>query len=182
MMLAELKSKLEKSIEFFKSELSQIRTGRATPALIENIEIEAYGGKMRLKEVGSISLVDSQNLAVAPWDKTLLSAVVTALRDGDLKVNPVVEQDRIRVPIPALTEERRTEFTKIASAKCEETKTSIRNVRQEAMKDIETEFSDKKIGEDDKFRQKEDVEKTVKEYVSKADDMLDTKKKELMTV
>ncbi len=182
MTQSELKSKLEKSIEFFKSELNQIRTGRATPSLIENIDVDAYGSKMKLKELGSISLLDSQNLAISPWDKTLLGAIASAIRDSDLKINPVPEPDRVRVPIPALTEERRKEFTKIVATKCEETKNTMRNVRQDAMKDIDKDFIDKNIGEDDKFRLKEEVEKTVKDYVSKAQELSETKKKDLMTI
>jgi ribosome recycling factor len=98
---------------FLKSELAQIRTGRASPALIENVMVDAYGSKMAMKEVGSISVLDSQNLVVSPWDKSLIQAVAKALRESELKINAVDESDRVRVPFPALTEERRKEFVKI---------------------------------------------------------------------
>lgn len=182
MTTPDLKSKLEKSLEFFKSELSQIRTGRATPSLIENIEVDAYDSKMKLKELGSISMLDNQNLAVTAWDRGLHGAIANAIRESDLKLNPVAEPDRVRVPVPALTEERRKEFSKIASAKAEEAKNAMRSARQDAMKDIDKEFTDKKIGEDDKFTQKEDVEKIVKEYVTKVDELTEAKKTDLMTV
>jgi ribosome recycling factor len=182
MLTSELKSKLEKSLEFFKSELSLIRTGRATPALIENIEVEAYASKMKLKELGAITLLDTQNLSVTAWDKGLLGAIATAIRESDLKLNPVTESDRVRVPVPALTEERRKEFAKMASAKAEETKNAMRSTRQEAMKDIDKDFADKKLGEDEKFTKKEEVEKIVKEYVTKTDELTEAKKTDLMTV
>jgi ribosome recycling factor len=178
----ELKSRLEKSLEFLHSELSQIRTGRATPSLLENIEVDAYGSKMKVKELGSITLLDNQNLAVVPWDKALGAAIAGAIRDSELKLNPVSEPGRVRVPVPALTEERRKEFAKIAAGKVEEAKGSMRNVRQDAMKEIDKKFADKLIGEDDKFTQKEEVEKIVKEYVTKADDLGEAKKTDLMTI
>ncbi|HSX39619.1 MAG TPA: ribosome recycling factor [Candidatus Saccharimonadales bacterium] len=177
-----LKSKLAKSLDHLKSELSQIRTGRATPSLLENIVVDAYGAKMTLKEVGSITLLDPQNLVVAPWDKSLLKAIGTAILESDLKVNPVVDSTQVRVPIPALTEERRKEFVKVVSVKIEECKNSMRNVRQEVMKEIDKDFSDKKIGEDDKFSQKEQVEDVVKDFVSQADTLGEAKKTDLMSV
>ncbi len=178
----ELRSKLEKQLEFLKTELAQIRTGRASPSLIENIEVDAYGAKMKLKEVGSISNLDSQNLIVMPWDKNLSAAIANAIRESELKLNPVPEPDRVRVPIPALTEDRRKEFVKIASAKCEESKTSMRGIRQDAMKDIEKAFADKTIGEDEKFTQKDEVEKIVKDHVTKADELTEAKKEDLLKV
>lgn len=182
MSQTEIKVKLEKSLEFFRLELSQIRTGRANPSLIENIDVDAYGTKMKLKELGSISLLDNQNLVVMAWDKGLLGAIAGAITESELKLNPIPEQDRVRVPIPALTEERRKEFTKIVSTKAEETKNAMRSIRQDAMKDVDKEFTDKKIGEDDKFRLKEEIEKIVKDYVSKVDEFAETKKSDLMTI
>lgn len=179
---SELKSKLEKSLEFFRNELNQVRTGRATPALIENIEVDAYGSNMKLIELGSITAMDSQNLVVIPWDKNLLSGVAKAIRESELHLNPVVDNDRVRVPIPALTEERRKEFVKLASSKCEETKNAMRSIRQDAMRDIDKAFNEKSLGEDEKFTQKEAVEKTVKEYVTKADELTEAKKEDLLKV
>ena len=182
MQTSELKARLEKSLDFFKQELSQIRTGLVTTALIENIEVEAYGSKMKLIELGSITLMDNQNLAVVAWDRTLLSAIAKAIRESELKLNPIAEPERVRVPVPALTEERRKEFAKIVSTKIEETKNAMRNTRQEAMKDIDKEFADKKIGEDEKFTHREEVEKVVKDFVTKADELSEAKKTDLMTI
>jgi ribosome recycling factor len=182
MTINDYKAKLDKTLEFLKSELSQIRTGRATPALIENIQVDAYGSKMTLKELGSITSLDSQNLVVAPWDKGLLHIISKAIRESEAKLNPVDESDRIRVPVPSLTEERRKEFTKIVSARVEECKNSMRNVRQEGIKEVEKLFTEKKIGEDEKFKLKEDFDKIIKDYSQKSDDLGESKKTELMTI
>ena len=182
MTQSELKSKLEKSLDYFKTELTQIRTGRATPSLIENIEVDAYGTKMKLKELGNISLLDNQNLVVMAWDKGLMGSIASAIRESELKLNPVPEPDRVRVPVPALTEERRKEFAKIVSTKAEETKNSMRSIRQDAMREIDKDFTDKLIGEDDKFRLKEEVEKIIKDFVTKADELAESKKSDLMTI
>lgn len=182
MTINEYKEKLEKTLEFLKGELSQIRTGRVSPSLIENISVDAYGSKMLLKELGSISTMDSQNLVVSPWDKGLIQPIAKAIRESELKLNPVDESDRIRVPVPSLTEERRKEFTKIVSTRVEECKNAMRNHRQEGIKDVEKQFSEKSIGEDEKFRLKEEYDKLIKDYSGKADEMGDSKKSDLMTV
>ena len=178
----ELKSKLEKSIEFLKSDLMQVRTGRATPSLVEDVAVDAYGSKMTIKELGSITLLDNQNLIISPWDRGLIQPIGKAIRESELKLNPIEDSDKIRVPVPSLTEERRKEFTKLVSSKVEEAKNSMRNVRQDAMKDVDKEFADKLIGEDDKFRQKEEIEKIVKEFSETVEELGESKKEELLTI
>jgi ribosome recycling factor len=180
---SELKSRLEKSIEFLRSELNQIRTGRVSPSLISDIQVEAYPGSfMTIKEVGSINVMDPHNLAVVPWDKSVLESIVSAIKNSDLGVSAIQEADRVRVSVPSLTEERRVEFTKDVSEKVEDSKNAMRNIRQEAMKDIDKEFADKVITEDEKFKQRESTEETIKEFVDEADEMGEEKKKEIMTV
>ncbi|HPD74256.1 MAG TPA: ribosome-recycling factor [bacterium] len=179
----ELKTRLDKSIEFLQSELKQIRAGRVSPALVADISVEAYSGSMMtIKELGSIIVMDPSNLSITPWDKSVLDAIVNGVRNSGQGLSAVKEADRVRVNVPALTEERRIEFTKDVSEKVENCKNSIRSIRQEAMKDIEKDFSDKAISEDDKFRLKEDVEKTIKEFIEIADDIGAEKKNELMTI
>jgi ribosome recycling factor len=182
MTTSELKTKLSKSVDHLQDELSQVRTGRATPALLENIHVDAYGTKMSVKELGSINVADAQNLVVSVWDKGLLPAVAASIRESDLKVNPVIDGNSVRVPIPALTEDRRKEFVKIVSVKVEEAKNSMRNVRQEAMKDIDKRFNDKQIGEDEKFTQKDEIEDVVKKFIEEADELGESKKTDLMTI
>jgi ribosome recycling factor len=182
MNISELKLRLSKSTEFLKSELSQVRTGRASPSLIESVFVDAYDSKMSIRELGTITVMDSQNLVVSPWDKSLLKAISKAIRESGLGLNPIDEPDRVRIPIPALTEERRTELARIVSGKVEECKNSLRNVRQDAMKYIDKEFADKNISEDEKFSQKEEVEKTVKTVIEQADELGEAKKKEISAI
>ncbi|MDC0449047.1 ribosome recycling factor [bacterium] len=111
------KSKLEKTMEFLREELATVRTGRANPGMVEDISLDAYGSPMTIKELGSIVIQDPQNIIVAPWDKGLVSAISKAIRESELQLNPVEENDRLRVPVPPLTEERRTEFAKIVATK-----------------------------------------------------------------
>ena len=182
MNTADLRAKLLKSIDFLKSELNQLRTGRPSPSLIENIQVEAYDTKMTVKELGSISVLDSQNLSISVWDKSLLKVIAGAIRESELKLNPVVDGDIVRVPLPALTEERRKDLVKLVSSKVEETKNAIRSIRQDFMKEIDRAFTDKEMGEDEKFTSKEEVEKVVKEFVEESDELGENKKEEILKV
>jgi len=183
MNIPELKNRLAKSIDFLDSEISQIRTGRVSPALVSDISVEAYSGSfMTVKELGSIAVMDPHNLSITPWDKSVLDAIVNGIRNTGQGLNAIKEADRIRVSVPALTEERRIEFTKDVSEKVENCKNSMRSIRQEVMKEIDKDFSDKAITEDEKFKQKEEVERVIKEFIDQADSIGEEKKKELMTV
>lgn len=179
----ELKNRLSKSVEFLQTELKQIRTGRVSPALVADILVEAYAGSsMTIKELGSIAVMDSSNLSITPWDKSVLDAIVNGVRNSGQGLGAIKEADRVRVNVPALTEERRIEFTKDVSEKVENCKNSIRSIRQEIMKEIEKDFSEKSISEDEKFKQKEDVEEIVRGFIKNADEVGDEKKTELMTI
>ena len=182
MLFKELNQKLTLSLEFFVAELTKIRTGRASTALVENIELDAYGSRMKVKEIGSISVPEPQTIVIAPWDRSLLKELDKALRESPLGVNPIVGGDSVKVPIPALTEERRKEMVKNVSAKLEECKNSMRNLRQDAMKQVDRAFADKEIGEDDKFNQKEEVDNIVKDYVKRAEEASENKKEEILKV
>lgn len=182
MTTSELKSKMERSLEYLQGELSKIRTGRASPALIEEIKVTAYDSKMAIRELGSITVSDPQNLVVSPWDKNLADQIAKAIRESDLDLNPFVDDDLVRVPLPDLTEERRKEMTKRVTNKVEELKSSIRNIRQEAMKDIDKQFEDKEISEDEKFDTKEEVDKIAKEFTDKVEELGENKKKDLLSI
>ncbi len=178
----ELKSRLNKTLEFLQSELVSIRAGRANSSILENLSVNAYGSMMTMKELGSITVLDSQNLVISPWDKGLVQSIVKTIRESDLNLNPTDDGNVVRIPIPALTEERRIELAKLAAKKAEETKQTVRGIRQDAMKEIDKDFTDKKLGEDEKFTLKEEVEDIVKEYANKIDELLEAKKKDLMTI
>ncbi|HXK52866.1 ribosome recycling factor [Candidatus Nomurabacteria bacterium] len=177
---SELKAKLQSSLDFLKEELSYVRTGRATPTMLDEIKVNAYGSMLTLKEVGTLSVLDAQTLSVVPWDKSLLKEIAKAIRESQLKLNPAEQGGSVIVPIPQLTEERRLEFVKIVSVKVEECKVAIRHVRNDAMKDIDQAFARKEFGEDEKFSFKEEVEDTVKDFISKADELGDSKKQDLL--
>ena len=182
MTTSELKNRITKSVEFLRTELSQIRTGRANPSLLEDVTVEAYESKMALKELGSITLSDSHTIMITLWDKSLLPIVTKEIREGELKLNPVEAGGNLKVPIPPLTEDRRKELARIVNQKVEECKQSVRNIRQDAMKDIDKQYDDKTISEDEKFTQKDEVEEIVKEFVEEAEEMGKTKSDDLMTV
>lgn len=182
MQTSELKKKLDSAIDFLESELSQIRTGRVTTTLLDTVSVEAYGTRMTLREVGTISVLDPQTLQVSPWDKGLLEAISSAIRESDLGLNPVSKSDVVLIPVPPLTEDRRKEFAKMATLKVENVKNTIRGVRQEAMKAIDADFANKAFGEDDKFRFKDEVEDIVKKYTEKAEELGETKKTDIMSV
>ena len=179
MNTSDIKLRLQKSLDFLQTELNQIRTGRASPALIEDVTVTAYDSKMAVKELGSVSLLDSQTLLVSPWDKSLIPSIVKAISESKLGLSPREDGQVIRVPIPPLTEERRVEMARVVTQKVEEAKQSMRNIRQEEMKDIEKDFADKNISEDEKFTNKEKVEEIVKDFVEQADEMGGNKKEGL---
>lgn len=178
----DLKTKLQKSVDFFQSELAQIRTGRANPALLEDVQIMAYEAKMTLKEVGSITLQDAQTILVSPWDTSLLSIIAKAIRESEHKLNAVESGNTIRVAVPPLTEERRMDLAKLVSQKAEDTKQALRNIRQDAIKEVEKSFADKKIGEDDKFSFKEEIDEIVKGFIDQVETLVSSKKQDLLTV
>lgn len=180
MTKSELKSKLEDSLEFFKNDITQIRTGRVTPQLLDSVKLEAYGSTMTIREVGNIQVLDPQTLAVTPWDKALLENIAGAIKNSDLSLNPAVRNDAVIIPVPPLTEERRLEFSKIISSKMEDSRQSMRNIRQDAMKAIETKFTNKEFGEDEKFTLKGEVEDIVKEYVGKVEEIGEAKKQDIL--
>ena len=180
MTTSELKSKLTKSLEHLEQELAQIRTGRASPALLENIAVDAYGTKMTVKELGTIGLLDSQNLMIQIWDKSLQGAVVSAVRESDLKVNPVIDGSVIRVPIPTLTEERRKEFTRLLHQKAEEAKIKSRQIREDILKKVQAAVKEKTARENDLKNAKDEIQKVIDEFNKKIDDLTKKKETELM--
>lgn len=176
----ELKRELADVIEFFNSELSKLRTGRASGSLIEDITVEVYGSLMRIRELGSISTPEAQTIIITPWDKSQIPAISKAINTSELNLNSSFDNDRVRVPVPSLTEERRLEIAKLITSKLENAKTSLRNIRNDTNKTIEKDFTDKKIGEDVKFTLKEEADKIIKEFTQELEELASEKKKNIM--
>jgi ribosome recycling factor len=182
MQKAEVQKKLDSAVEYFKSDIAQVRTGRANPTLIEELVVEAYGSPMKVKELGTISVPEPQMIVVSPWDKSVLSAIDKAIRNSELKLNPVTADGILRIPIPPLSQERREEFAKLVNSKTEQAKQSVRNIRQDALKAIDKLFADKLIGEDEKFTRKEEIEKMVKDITNEITEMGEQKRDQIMEI
>ena len=177
---SEIKRDLTDAVEFFNNELSKIRTGRASSSLIEDISIDVYGSKMRIKELGSITVPEPQLIVVSPWDRSQIPSISKAINTSELNLNSSFDNEKVRVPVPPLSQERRAELAKIVSTKLEACKTTIRNLRNDVMKSVDKSFADKAISEDEKFQQKEDADKLIKEFTEQADSIAEVKKKSLM--
>jgi ribosome recycling factor len=182
MNITEYKTEFNKVIDFLKNDITGLRTGRASTAMVEDISIEAYGTRQPLKAVASISVADPKTLNVEPWDKGLLGAVEKGIRDSGLGINPVNDGRLIRLILPELTVERRTELAKILHTKLENARISIRGVREDARNIIVESEKDGSIGEDEKYRMQEDLDKMVKEYNEQIKDIGESKETEINTI
>ena len=177
-----LKQEFEKSIEYFKQDISSLRTGRATPAIVEDIPIEAYGTRQPLKAVASISVADAKTLNIDPWDKSLMQAVEHGLRISPLGINPVNDGKLIRLPLPELTSERRADLIKVLHQKSEAARIALRKIREDARTEVEMAEEAKEMGEDEKFKMFDEIEKLVKEYNDKIKMIAEEKEKEITTI
>jgi len=180
--LEKLKTKLKSIEETLKIELSALRIGRATPALVENILVDYYGVKTPLKQLASISAPELRLLVIEPWDKNALSSIEKAVYTSDLGLNPIVDKNLIRISIPQLTEERRNSLIKITGAKLEEIKIRCRTARDEAMKEIADSFEAKKLTEDEKFKMKESIQKLVDETNKNLENLAKSKEREIKEI
>lgn len=176
------KQDLDKTVEHLFAEMGKIRTGRANPALVENLMVDYYGSKTPLKQVASINAPEARLLVIQPWDKDALVAIESAIRESDLNLNPNNDGQVIRINIPSLTEERRKELVKLLNQKAEDAKISVRTVREEAWKEIQNIEKEGKISEDDKFSGKDQLQKVVDEYNKKIDEIRERKEKEILTI
>jgi ribosome recycling factor len=173
---------MEKAVEAMRREFSSVRTGKATPTLLDTVRVDAYGSKMPINQVGTVSAPEPRLLIIQPWDKGLLKAIETGITQADLGLNPSNDGNIIRVPIPQLTEERRKDMVKVLHKLAEEGRVAIRHARQEANKDLKKKQGDHELSEDDAHRQMEQVQKLTDEYISKIDQLLKVKEQEVMEV
>ena len=182
-ILSDVKAKFDKAVEHFQDELKKVRTGRATPAMLDGITVDAYGTPMPLIQVATISAPEPQLLQVSPFDPNNLQAIAAAIRDNQsLGLNPVDDGRLIRVPVPPLNTERRAEIAKQLGAKVEDTMIRLRNARHEAMKQAEQAKKDKQLGEDDYSRLQKQVDDSLQEHKAKVDELSKAKETEIMTI
>ncbi|EFE96068.1 ribosome recycling factor [Serratia odorifera DSM 4582] len=171
---------MEKSVEAFKNQISKIRTGRASPSILDGIMVEYYGAATPLRQLASITVEDSRTLKINVFDRSLSPAVEKAIMSSDLGLNPSSAGSDIRVPLPALTEERRKDLIKVVRGEAEQGRVSVRNVRRDANDKIKALLKDKEISEDEERRAQDDVQKMTDAYIKLVDAALADKEKELM--
>jgi ribosome recycling factor len=174
--------KMQKSLDSLKGNLAKIRTGRAQPSLLDHIQVDYYGSMVPLSQVANLGLADARTITVQPWEKKMVQVVEKAIRESDLGLNPSTQGELIRVPMPALTEERRKELNKVVKSEGEDAKVAIRNVRRDANESLKKLLKDKAISEDDERRAQDDVQKLTDRYIADVDKQVVEKEKEIMTV
>lgn len=175
------KNDIEKCVSHVKDDLSQIRTGRATPELVEEVIIEAYESTSPIKNLATINVVDAKTINIQPWDKTIVENIGKGIGNANLGFSPIVEGDRVLVKIPDLTEERRQEYVKIMKERIEDGRVAVRQVRQKYMKEVD-EAQKSGLSEDEADRLRDEIEKIVKENNEKIETLKEEKEKELLTI
>jgi len=186
MSIAEIKpnaeAKMGRSIESFKSELQKIRTGRAHPGILDQVQVEYYGSLVPISQVASVSLMDARTISVQAWEKGMAAKIEKAIRESDLGLNPASQGDVLRVPMPALTEERRRELTKIVRNAGEDAKVAVRNLRRDANDHAKRLLKDKEISEDDERRSLDELQKLTDRYIAEIERLTTGKEAEIMAV
>lgn len=185
-MIEEIKtdadSRMSKSIESLKTELTKIRTGRANVSLLDHVMVDYYGSEVPIAQAATVTVEDARTITVSPWEKNLIPAIEKAIMSSDMGLNPVTSGDIIRVPLPALTEERRKDFVKLVRQEAEQCRVAIRNIRRDANADLKELVKEKEISEDDERGALEYIQKLTDKHVKTVDDILASKEKELMEI
>ncbi|MBI1971277.1 MAG: ribosome recycling factor [Candidatus Wildermuthbacteria bacterium] len=176
-----IKPEIQRAIDFFQKELLKIRTGQASPSLVEDVLVEAFNQKMTLKQLGSISCPDRRQIVIQPWDRSYLGPMEKALQKSNVGANPVVDKDVIRIILPQLTEEYRKTLLKLLSEKAEQTRQIIRRWRDEAWKEIQESVRGGQLRDDDKFKGKDELQKIVDESSKKIEGMMKKKEQEILS-
>ncbi|MDH5533638.1 MAG: ribosome recycling factor [Candidatus Pacebacteria bacterium] len=179
---SQLTQKFEKAIDHIQKDLGSLRTGKASPQLLDPVMVEVYGSKMRVAELANVSAPDANMVVVAPWDKSILGDLEKAIASASLNVNPVVDGDIIRIVVPSLTEERRKEMVKILYQKMEAGKVMLRNIRIDAKKEIEKLEEEDGVSEDDTKSDLQELDSVLKKYTTQLEEIAKKKEADLMTV
>jgi len=165
-----------------KNDLGKVRTGRAHAGLLDHVQVDYYGSMVPINQVANVNLLDARTIGVQPWEKPMIAKVEKAIRDCDLGLNPSTMGDTVRVPMPALTEERRKDLIKVVRSEAENARIAIRNLRRDANGQLKEAVKAKEISEDDERRAEEDVQKLTDRYIAEADKLLAEKEKDLLQV
>jgi len=186
MTIADIKktaeTKMAKSIEALKSDLQKVRTGRAHPGILDQVHVDYYGSMVPISQVANVSLLDARTISVQAWEKGMSGKIEKAIRESDLGLNPSAQGDLLRVPMPALTEERRKELTKVVRHEGENTKVAVRNLRRDANEHLKKLLKDKEISEDDERRAQDDVQKLTDRTVTEIDRLVQAKEADVLAV
>jgi ribosome recycling factor len=177
-----LESKMDQSIAAFKNNLTKVRTGRANPALLDTVLVDYYGSMLPLSQVANLSLIDARTVSVQPWEKGMGAKIEKAIRESDLGLNPSSMGDLIRVPMPAMTEERRRELTKVVRSEGEAARISVRNLRRDANEAVKKLVKDKLASEDEQKRSEADVQKLTDQHIAEVDRLVASKEQDIMAV
>ncbi|THU03747.1 ribosome recycling factor [Lampropedia puyangensis] len=175
-------AKMEQSIVAFKNNLSKIRTGRASPQLLDSIQVEYYGQHVPLSQVANVTLIDSRTLSVQPWERDMGAKIEKAIRESDLGLNPANMGELIRVPMPPMSEERRREMTKLVRSEGENAKIAVRNLRRDANDAVKKLVKDKEVSEDEQKRSEADIQKLTDKFIAEVDALVESKEKDVMAV
>lgn len=179
---ADVRGQMEKAVDAVRREFAGVRTGKASPGLLDTVRVDAYGQKMPINQLATISSPEPRLLIVQPWDKGLMAPIEKAIRSAEMGLNPANDGNVIRIPIPALNQERRKELVKLLHRLAEEGRVAIRHARQEANKHVKAKEHDHEISEDDARRQIDEIQKLTDEYIAKIDHLLKAKEEEVMEV
>jgi len=174
--------KMKKTIEAFKIDLAKVRTGRAHAGLLDHINVEYYGNPTPINQVANVTLIDARTIGVTPWEKKMAGAIEKAIRDSDLGLNPGTLGDTVRVPMPALTEERRKELIKVVRHEAENARIAVRNLRRDAIHTAKEALKKKELSENDERRMESEVQKLTDHHVAEIDKLLQQKEAELLAV
>jgi ribosome recycling factor len=186
MTIADIKKTAEqrmgRSVEAFKNELQKIRTGRAHPGILDQVQVEYYGSMVPISQVANVTLMDARTISVQPWEKGMGAKIEKAIRESDLGLNPSAQGDLLRVPMPALTEERRRDLTKVVRHASEDSKVAVRNLRREANEHAKRLLKDKQISEDEERRSLDELQRLTDRTIGEIDRMTTAKEAEIMAV
>jgi ribosome recycling factor len=186
MVIADLKKttdqKMDKSVQAFKTDLAKIRTGRAHTGILDHVTVDYYGTPTPINQVARVTLIDSRNIGVTPFEKKMTQAVEKAIRDSDLGLNPATQGETVRVPMPPLTEERRKELIKVVRHEAENARVAVRNLRRDAIHHLKDALKKHEVSENDERRAQDEVQKMTDRHIADIDKLLQDKEKELMAV